>query len=192
VGEPLSTITIAKLRMHFWFLARLLGAYIVPGVLALGIVAAFLSPHGEPGMLHDVESRQALSQPFWRAARVFLFVAALLLLGTGLTPLVDHYLIRLPAAALFWANTISAIVDNATLAAAEIGPSLSRNQITAILLGLLISGGMLIPGNIPNIIAANRLRISSREWGRFGIPVGLVLLVVYFAVWFTLQYKRLF
>jgi predicted cation transporter len=58
---------------------------------------------------------------------------------------------------------ISAVVDNATLTAAEIGPSLSAAQQRASLLGLLISGGMLIPGNIPNIVAANRLGISSRE-----------------------------
>lgn len=39
----------------------------------------------------------------------------------------------------------SAILDNATLAAAEIGPSLSEAQIKSALLGLLISGDMLIP-----------------------------------------------
>jgi len=47
---------------------------------------------------------------------------------------------------LFWLNSISAVVDNATLTAAEIGPSLSVAQQRAMLMGLLISGGMLIPG----------------------------------------------
>ena len=47
---------------------------------------------------------------------------------------------------------VSAILDNATLAAAEIGPALTESQIKSALMGLLISGGMLIPGNIPNII----------------------------------------
>jgi predicted cation transporter len=41
---------------------------------------------------------------------------------------------------------------------------------------LLISGGMLIPGNIPNIIAAHTLQIKSTEWARFGVPLGLVMM----------------
>jgi predicted cation transporter len=84
---------------------------------------------------------------------------------------------------LFWANIVPAILDNATLAAAETGPALSSSQLTAVLLGLLVSGGMLIPGNVPNIVAANHLGIGSREWARFAVPVGLVLMVIYFAAW---------
>ena len=70
----------------------------------------------------------------------------------------------------------SAILDNATLAAAEIGPSLSEAQIKSALLGLLISGDMLIPGNIPNIIAAHALQIKSTEWAKLGAPLGLVII----------------
>src|SRR5579862_1320012 len=51
----------------------------------------------------------------------------------------------------------------------EIGPALSRNQQRFAMLGLLISGGMLIHGNIPNIVAASRLGITSREWARHGL-----------------------
>ena len=40
-------------------------------------------------------------------------------------------------------------------------------HIKAILLGLLVSGGMLIPGNIPNIIAAGKLNITSLRMGTF-------------------------
>jgi predicted cation transporter len=79
---------------------------------------------------------------------------------------------------------VSAVLDNATLTAAEIGPYLSPLQIRAALMGLLISGGMLIPGNIPNIIAAGKLGISSREWGRVGVPIGLAAMGVYFVVIF--------
>ncbi|MDR7483212.1 MAG: DUF1646 family protein, partial [Armatimonadota bacterium] len=39
VGEPLSTIATAKLRQDFWFLLRLLGPYVVPGVVVLGLLA---------------------------------------------------------------------------------------------------------------------------------------------------------
>jgi predicted cation transporter len=40
----------------------------------------------------------------------------------------------------------------------------------------------LIPGNIPNIVAANRLGVSSREWARLGLLIGLPLMVLCF-VW---------
>jgi predicted cation transporter len=58
-------------------------------------------------------------------------------------------------------------------------------QVQAILMGLLISGGMLIPGNIPNIIAAGKLSIRSREWAREAIPIGAILLVIYFLALFV-------
>ncbi|MBP3040255.1 DUF1646 family protein [Bacillaceae bacterium Marseille-Q3522] len=31
-----------------------------------------------------------------------------------------------------------------------------------------------------NIIAAGKLNITSKEWAKFGIPVGLITMVVYF------------
>ncbi len=68
------------------------------------------------------------------------------------------------------------------MSAAEIGPSLTHAQQRAVLMGLLISGGMLIPGNIPNIVAAGRLGISSREWARVGLSAGLPLMLICFAV----------
>ena len=49
-------------------------------------------------------------------------------------------------------------------------------------MGLLIAGGMLVPGNIPNIIAAGRLKIDSREWARVGVPVGMVMMIAMFVV----------
>ncbi|HHW40656.1 MAG TPA: DUF1646 family protein [Syntrophomonadaceae bacterium] len=59
---------------------------------------------------------------------------------------------------------------------------MSALQIKCILLGLLISGGMLIPGNIPNIITASKLKIGSREWARLGIPLGLSSMAIYFVI----------
>ena len=40
IGEPLSTITIAKLNVDFFYLLRLLGKFIIPGVIAFGILGA--------------------------------------------------------------------------------------------------------------------------------------------------------
>jgi predicted cation transporter len=50
------------------------------------------------------------------------------------------------------------------------------------IIALLIAGGMLIPGNIPNIIAAASLTIRAAEWAKLGVPIGLALLGIYFAV----------
>jgi len=111
----------------------------------------------------------------------------LIFLGAGFKPLIDTYLIKLSPQTLFWVNMISAVLDNATLAAAEIGPTLNEAQIKSALLGLLISGGMLIPGNIPNIIAAHTLQIKSTEWARLGVPLGLVMMAGTAALfWFDL------
>jgi predicted cation transporter len=81
---------------------------------------------------------------------------------------------------------ISAILDNATLAAAEISPAMDQATIQAVLMGLIISGGMLIPGNIPNIIAAGKLNITSKEWASFGVPVGLITMAIYFVILFVI------
>jgi predicted cation transporter len=73
-------------------------------------------------------------------------------------------------------------LDNATLTAAEISPRMDVMQIEAIIMGLLYAGGMLIPGNIPNIISASKLRISSTEWAKIGVPFGLVAMIAFFMV----------
>ncbi|PTY85597.1 DUF1646 family protein, partial [Heyndrickxia sporothermodurans] len=52
----------------------------------------------------------------------------------------------------------------------------------SLLLGLIISGGMLIPGNIPNIISAGKLKITSLQYARFAIPVGFFAMIIYFVV----------
>ena len=88
----------------------------------------------------------------------------------------------MPQGLLFWLNSVSAVVDNAALTAAEMSPALARSQQRSALMGLLISGSMLIPGNIPNIVAANRLGIRSSEWARIGLVIGLPLMALCFAV----------
>jgi predicted cation transporter len=57
----------------------------------------------------------------------------------------------------------------------------AAERARSILLALLISGGMLIPGNIPNVIAAGALNIRSGRWARTAIPIGAVMLGIYFA-----------
>lgn len=193
VGEPLSTIAIAKLRgepyhADFFFLLRLLGPYVIPGIIFLGILIEYFRPRETNRELSLVEDKaESIKDISFRAFKVYLFVIALIFLGEGFKPVIDAYIIHLPSHLLYWINMISAVLDNATLTAAEISPKMTIEQIDFILMGLLISGGMLIPGNIPNIISASKLKISSREWAKTGVPLGLFLMVVYFIV---LQFLR--
>lgn len=187
LGEPLSTIAVAKLKgapyyADFLFLLKLLGVWIIPGVIGLGITGALLI---KPAVVQDADTpeedyQETYKDIIFRSLKVYIFVMALILLGAGFTPLVEQYLIRMPAGFLYWINIVSAVLDNATLAAAEINAKMSLESIKYILIGLLASGGMLIPGNIPNIICANKLSIKSKEWAKLGLPLGLILLFVYF------------
>ena len=111
---------------------------------------------------------------------MYLFVAALILLGDGLKPLAARTITHLSKYALYWINSLSAVLDNATLASIEIMPSLPKETLVFLLASLILAGGLLIPGNIPNIICASKLGIKSREWARAALPIGLVLMVVYF------------
>jgi predicted cation transporter len=192
LGEPLSTIAISKLSGEpyyagFWFLLVLLGIYVVPAVLAMGFVGvAFLRRQGTPTEgLECKLNRENLRDVVIRAGKVYLFIMALVFLGEGFKPLILEYIVQIPSEALYWVNTVSAVLDNATLAAAEIEPSLSEIQIKSALMGLLIAGGMLIPGNIPNIISASKMGITSKEWARYGVPLGFALLLIYFAFLFV-------
>jgi predicted cation transporter len=187
VGEPLSTIAISKLKgepyhADFFFLLHLLGVYVIPAVIALAIYGAYRIGSVSIGKMEVPEYEETLRTVIVRAIRVYIFVSALILLGHGLSPLAIWFFTKIPPEGLYWLNTISAILDNATLVAVEIEPEMSLMQIKSALISLLISGGMLIPGNIPNIVAAGRLKIRMKEWAKIGVPIGIVLLAVYFAI----------
>lgn len=183
IGEPLSTIAINKLNEDFFYLIKLIGLDVISVVLIFGAFTAILiKPQvGATRSAADMQ-KESYKEIFIRALKIYLFVMGLTLLGAGFEPFIEKYLLGLSPLVLYWINMISAILDNATLAAAEISPAMDAPTIKAILLGLLISGGMLIPGNIPNIIAAGKLNITSKEWARFGVPVGLITMVSYFFV----------
>lgn len=181
IGEPLSTIATSKLNEDFFYLIRLIGPDVISGVIIFGMITAlFIKPKkSSPPLFHRSE-KESYPNIIIRSMKVYLFVMALTLLGAGFEPFIHRYLLDLSPLILYWINMISAVLDNATLAAAEISPAMDAPTIKAILLGLLISGGMLIPGNIPNIIAASKLNIKSKEWARFGVPFGLLAMMVYF------------
>ncbi|MGB4508234.1 MAG: DUF1646 family protein [Syntrophomonadaceae bacterium] len=202
IGEPLATIAISKLNQDFFFLLNLLGRFIIPAVViiaALGAAYTVWAMRGQEKLdTSDIAATveeetmsddEEMEQETWkgiiiRALKVYLFVMALVFLGEGFYPLIDKYILVLDYRLLYWVNMISAILDNATLAAAEISVEMSILQIEAILMGLIIAGGMLIPGNIPNIISASKLRIGSKEWAKIGVPFGLVVMVIFYLILF--------
>ncbi|OHB62156.1 MAG: cation transporter [Planctomycetes bacterium RBG_13_60_9] len=186
LGEPLATIAVSKLKgepynADFFFLLRLLVKWVAPLVLGLGVLSMFVpGKHEVTGPTLTEDRPERTTDILIRAFKVYLFVLALVFLGTGFTPVVDKYLVHLSPYALYWINITSAVLDNATLTAAEITPAMPKATIQMALIGLLIAGGILIPGNIPNIICASKLKITSREWATLGVPLGLALMTGFF------------
>jgi predicted cation transporter len=198
LGEPLSTITVEKLAgppyyAGFGYLIATIGYLVLPGILALGILGMMMMKRSgderTPSQCHLY--RETLLDVVIRALKVFVFIMALVFLGEGFTPLIAVILPYTPAPILYWFNIISAILDNATLASTEISPVLTPLQIKSALMGLLAAGVILIPGNIPNIIASGKLKISSKEWAKIGIPVGLCAMIIYFIAIFLPEYLRI-
>jgi predicted cation transporter len=187
LGGPLAAITFAKLNAGPFFALRLLGWWLIPMIVGLGWGAALYPvPEG------TVETRPERYRPetpgsvVARALKVYFFMVGLLLLAAGFTPMVQKAVNDLPPQALYWINTVSAVLDNASLAAVEVNPLMPMKTLQYLLLGLLLSGVMLIPGNLPNLIVAQKLGIKSREWAQLGVPLGLAFMTVYFFALFFL------
>jgi predicted cation transporter len=115
----------------------------ISGVLALALLGALwigpqMSPFARGAHAHDPETPKTV---VLRALKVYTFIAALVLIGEGFRPLMIWYISKIPSWLLYWVNMSSAVLDNATLTAIEIGPALALSQIVAIVMGLAISGG---------------------------------------------------
>ena len=193
LGEPLSTIAITKLQgapyhATFWYLFDQLGVLIILGCAICAAFAAFYVGKAGKADVKEITEEGGLREVIVRAVKVYVFVAALFLLGDGMNVLIDKYFTHIPSMALYWVNMVSAILDNATLTAAELSPAMDQGQINAALMGLLIFGGMLIPGNIPNIISAGKLGITSSEYAKLGVPFGLVLGAFFFVLIYFLHF----
>jgi len=181
LGEPLSTLAARALNLGFFGLFGLLAPWVFPGVLVSSIVAGAFA-RGEydeaPAGAHVRKPNAAI---FVQEAKVFAFIAGLVLISSAYGPIANEYVSKMSSDLLFWANTVSAALDNATLVALEVH-SMAIPRAREAILALLVSGGMLIPGNLPNIVSAGALRIGSGAWAKIGVPMGLVMLGIYFAV----------
>jgi predicted cation transporter len=181
IGGPLATLAASAMNLNFVDLFRVLSPWVLPGVAAVSALTAFYA-RGPYDLIAATENvRESPGRAVIQGLRIFAFIAGLILIGAACAPLASWYLRKLSNGALFWANMMSAALDNATLVAIEFH-QIEPARAQAALLSLLISGGMLIPGNVPNIVCANKLRMRSSEWARMGLPLGLIMLGIYFAV----------
>jgi predicted cation transporter len=184
LGEPVAAIASSAMQLDFFGLSVLLGSWVLPAIAGLCAIATFYSRGTYDLVTATSLGQEAPAQAVGAGIRVLAFIVGLIFAGEAFAPVSSHYLEMLSNETLFWVNLSSAALDNATLVAIEFhGLDLARAR--AVLLSLLVSGGMLIPGNIPNLVCANKLGIPSSEWARIGVPVGLILLGIYFAALFV-------
>jgi predicted cation transporter len=181
IGGPVATLAASAMNLNFAGLFRLLWPWVLPGVAAVSLLAAYYTRGPYDLAAASDRVREGTGQAIMQGLRIFMFIAGLILIGQACAPFAAHYLGKLPDGGLFWANIISAALDNATLVAIEFH-QVNRQRAQAALLSLLVSGGMLIPGNVPNIVCASKLGMRSSEWARTGLPLGLVMLGIYFAL----------
>jgi len=203
LGEPLSTIAIAKLKgepynASFTFLFDNLWDIIIP-LVALFSILAYINVKGiriikigkgdkestttinnnNGNSITDAakEYESSVKVVVIRAVKIYAFIFGLTLLGEFFKPLAEP-VADLGIYVLYFFGLISAAADNATLTAALVSPSMSLDEIRAFITSLVISGGMLIPGNVPNIIFASIIGIGFKEWARIGIPIGMPVFLV--------------
>ena len=193
LAEPLGLVIYNELaagphRADFFFVLRHFFGWIMPGILLMSLAAGYTVRHANAQVqLHIREDKEDYKSMLRRTWHIYLFVAALSLISTGLRPFAQSTIAHLSGKILFWANSVSVIIDNATLAAIEVTPSVTTDNLMYMVIGLAAFGSMLVQGNLPNIVAAEKLNIKSREWARVAVPAGVVLMCGYFvALWIKL------
>ncbi len=188
LAEPMGLVINSALAgpphyADFFFLLRNFFWWITPAIVLLAVAAGYTARNaGSTVQMQIQEDKETYASMMRRTWHIYLFVAALNLISTGLRPLAQSTITHLSGKILFFANAVSVIIDNATLAAIEIVPTISHRNLIYMVIGLAAFGSMLVQGNLPNIVAAEKLGIKSREWARIAVPTGLVLMLGYFIV----------
>ena len=182
LAEPMGLVISNALsgpphRADFFFLFRHFVGWITPAICVLSCAAGYAAGRaGTTLQMHIREDKETYSSILHRTLHIYIFVAALTLISTGLRPLAQSTIVHLGGKVLFLANAVSVIIDNATLAAIEIVPSISTTNLTYMVIGLAACGSMLVQGNLPKIVAAEKLGIKSRPWAAVAVPTGLCLM----------------
>jgi len=186
LADPLGLIISKALSgaphyADFFFLLRHFFWWIGPTIALLAVAGGYAARHAGTTLPMQIrEDKESYNSILRRTLHIYMFVAALHLISTGLRPLAQSTIPHLGGKILFFANTVSVMIDNATLAAIEITPAISLTDLTYMIIGLAAFGSMLVQGNLPNIVAAEKLGIKSREWACLAVPTGLVLMCGYF------------
>jgi predicted cation transporter len=115
LGEPLSTLAARALDLHFLGLFELLAPWVFPGVLLSSIVAGVFARGEYDEAPADAHVRQTYGAIFFQAGKVFAFIAGLVMISSAYGPIANEYVSKMSNDLLFWANTVSAALDNATL-----------------------------------------------------------------------------
>lgn len=188
LAEPMGLVISQALagpphHADFFFLLRHFFGWIAPAICLLAVAAGYTARQaGTTLQMHIREDKETYASILRRTGHIYMFVAALTLISTGLRPLAQSTITHLGGKVLFLANAVSVIIDNATLAAIEIVPTISHQDLVFMVIGLASFGSMLVQGNLPNIVAAEKLDIKSREWATIAVPTGLALMAGYFIV----------
>jgi len=175
IGEPLSTIAVAKLKQGFFYLVHVLFDAVFMVILFFALYAYFTLKKLHAAGVEVEPYEPELREVFLRAAKIFIFIFALTILGEFFKPVAEA-VAELGKEVLYVFGLISAVADNATLVAALVGPEMAVDALRAFLVSLVLSGGLTIPGNVPNIVLAGVLKIGFREWIRLAAPIGLAVL----------------
>lgn len=185
VGAPASAVLLSRLSGAAYatdgpFLFALVGAWLVPGVVGLAGAAAVLAGRSDPAAKPLPEDPFSLWNLLVLTARLFAFTAGLVLLAAALTPLIERLFLGLHPAALYWANAVAAVTDNAAVVAVQVSPSMSQDQLRHAFLGVLTAGGAFLTGDAPNLVAAQRLGVPAGQWARVGVPASAALMLFCF------------
>jgi predicted cation transporter len=182
LGEPLSTIVIAKLSREpyhagFTFLFDNMWHIVIPLLLFFSVLSLFYIKDNNTETILISKNEYGIKDIFIRTLKVYIFVFALTLLGEFFKPLAEP-VAKMGTEFLYFFGLISAAADNATLAAALVSGEMHLYEIKAFVASLTIAGGFLIPGNIPNIIFASILKIGFKEWAKIALPIGMPVFLV--------------
>jgi len=120
LAEPLGLVIHSQLaasayKADFFFVLRHFLGWIVPGVAALAVAAGYTVRHANTRtQLHIREDKEDYKSILRRTWHIYVFVAALHLISTGLRPFAQSTIAHLSGKILFWANAASVVIDNAT------------------------------------------------------------------------------
>ena len=174
IGEPLSTIAIAKLKTHFFYLVDVLVDAVALVVIFFAAYAYVQLRRYKPAEAEIVPYEPELKEVVLRAVKIFVFIFALTILGEFFKPLANAAA-TLGKELLYIFGAISAVADNATLVAALVSSEMAAEVLRAFILSIVISGGFTVPGNVPNIVFASVLKIGFKEWLRLALPIGVAV-----------------